>query len=178
MPNPIEADFMFDHQAPLPKQAEVKARWGPGPWQDEPDRVQFHAHDLPCLLLRGPFGGWNGYVALPYDHPWYGANEYDMPVEVHGGITYSALEDAESIMAWQGDEASADPVCDPPWWVGFDCAHAWDIQPGMEAFLVALMGGAHTSRATQEYRTLDFARRATEFLAQQIQEAKGGDSLD
>lgn len=28
MPNPIEADFMFDHQAPLPQQAEVKARWG------------------------------------------------------------------------------------------------------------------------------------------------------
>src|SRR5437868_4216905 len=35
---------------------------GPGPWWDEPDKVQWidPATDLDCLAVRGPFGAWCG----------------------------------------------------------------------------------------------------------------------
>ena len=50
-----------------------RSDWLPGPWDDEPDRVEWRdeATGLPCLLRRGsPFiGVWCGYVALPPDHP-------------------------------------------------------------------------------------------------------------
>ena len=42
------------------------AAWGQGPWDDEPDRVDFEHAGFPCLLLRNPrLGQWCGYVAVP-----------------------------------------------------------------------------------------------------------------
>jgi hypothetical protein len=40
-----------------------KSAWGPGPWTDEPDKVQWTdtATGLPCLAKRNPRGGhWCG----------------------------------------------------------------------------------------------------------------------
>lgn len=58
--------------------------------------------------LRGCEVGWgNGYVSLPPDHPYHGADYDEIPVDVHGGITY-------------GDADGED------WKVGFDTAHSGD----------------------------------------------------
>lgn len=46
---------------------------------------------------------WNGYVRLPDGHPWMGLGEDDIPVDVHGGLTYK----------------------NGPW-IGFDTVHAGD----------------------------------------------------
>jgi hypothetical protein len=111
-----------------------KSELGPGPWQDEPDKVQWQDKDtgLPCLAVRNPNGGhWCGYVGLPPGHRWHGAQYEDVPVYVvHGGLTFSdACE--------PGDDESTG-ICHTPapgepddvWWLGFDCAHLGDISPG------------------------------------------------
>jgi hypothetical protein len=50
-----------------------KSTWGAGPWQDEPDRVDFIAHGFACLALRHPdHGHYCGYAGVPREHPFYG----------------------------------------------------------------------------------------------------------
>lgn len=54
--------------------------------------------------------GWgNGYVKLPKDHPYFGKDYNDIPVDVHGGLTFAEM-DGEF------------------WKVGFDTAHYSDTQ--------------------------------------------------
>lgn len=92
-----------------------KSSWGPGPWQDEPDKVQWRdeATGLPCLAVRNHMGNWCGYVGVDQSHPWHGKG-YDDPVgectsectvsedytshyshsisgiiDVHGGLTFA-----------------------------------------------------------------------------------------
>lgn len=61
-------------------------------------------------------GGYRcGYMRIPAGHPWHGKGYDDLNVEVHGGLTF----------------AEPDVPCDAPgpdtdWWLGFDCAHAFD----------------------------------------------------
>lgn len=113
-----------------------KASWGPGPWQDEPDKEQFtdEVTDLPCLVKRSPLGGsLCGYVGVSEGHPWFGKNYGDVDADVHGSLTFSGF-------CQEGDD-EAHTICHAPgpgepdrvWWLGFDCGHAWDIAPAMEA---------------------------------------------
>jgi len=56
------------------------------------------------------FHGWgNGYVHLPPGHKWYGKNHDKIPVEVHGGLTYSEWDEEK--------------IC---WVIGFDTNHSGD----------------------------------------------------
>lgn len=113
-----------------------KTSWGVGPWQDEPDRIEWRDETtgLPCLMRRSPLGAWCGYVALPPGHPWHGLDISDAPdaahCAAHGSLTFAApcMED---------DRPLRERVCHVPqpgesddvWWLGFDCAHAGDIMP-------------------------------------------------
>lgn len=112
---------------------DKRAAWGDGPWADEPDRIEFEAHGLPCLMQRvAPSGAWCGYVAVSPGHPLHGAG-YDSAntrdVFVHGGLTYaSACRDTICHVPKQGEP-------DDVWWFGFDCAHCDDFMPGLAALL-------------------------------------------
>jgi hypothetical protein len=144
-------------------------KWGPGPWDDEPDKVEWRDRDtrMPCIARRHEMGHWCGYVAVPREHPWYLSD--DAPVNVHGGQTFGSLCDPRE------DERS---VCHVPmpgepddvWWIGFDCAHAGDVQPGMDAIFreigraTPLMGLA--GRPSQ-YRTLGYVFEECHRLAAQ-----------
>jgi len=72
-----------------------------------------------CRLHRSPYGGsWCGYVGVPLGHPIYEIDyNYieDMypDLNVHGGLTYSDFRHE-----WAKDNI---------WFVGFDTAHAFDI---------------------------------------------------
>lgn len=131
----------------------------PGPWEIEPNLVEFEAHGLACCVMRMPRGNLNGYVrvppalhglssdsliAVPYGSihiigsPVRVSRAYDV-IEVHGGITYAC-------------ETMGD------WWVGFDTAHTYDIIPACEPF-----SGA-------EYRDLVYVRAQTADLARQIKD--------
>lgn len=101
-----------------------KSTWGEGPWQDEPDELSWtdEATGLDCLILRHKlFGQLCGYVRVNPGHPLHGFMGDEMPVEVqetaHGGITWTGVA----------------PNGTTSWWIGFDCAHAFDYMPGHEA---------------------------------------------
>lgn len=153
-----------------------KAAWGDGPWQDEPDKVQWkdEATGLPCLAKRHEFyGNWCGYVGVSEGHPHFLAEDTcELDLEVHGGITYGAT-------CQEGPEATS--ICHVPgpgepdhvFWLGFDCGHAWDMQPG----LIASYGERFARdgnpiwlavREGVEYRTLEYVRAECARLAAQL----------
>lgn len=144
-----------------------KTKWGPGPWQDEPDKVQFEdpATGLPCLIVRNRFGALCGYVGVSASHPWFGKDYSDIPDDVHGGLTFADK-------CQPGDERDA--VChlvepgedDNIWWLGFDCAHAFDFTPG----LADMLGPGGTVPGERwEYKTIAYVKNEIQRLAQQCQ---------
>jgi hypothetical protein len=114
-----------------------RSTWGPGPWDGEPDKVSWadEATGLPCIALRAnpELGNWCGYVAVEPGHPLHGHGYDDADLEVHGGLTF-----ASSCMQDRPVEASVCHVPEPGkpadvFWFGFDCGHAWDVAPAMDA---------------------------------------------
>jgi hypothetical protein len=59
---------------------------------------------LRCAVIASPIGGWNGYVQLPWGHPWRARGWLDEEL-LAVGLTWGPSEDG---------------------WVGFDTAHAGD----------------------------------------------------
>ncbi len=142
--------------------------WTSGPWDNEPDRVEFEHAGLPCILHRSPAGHWCGYVGVSPVHPLHGKSydsyedeaegTYSSPVDallVHGGITY-------------GHEC-VDPICHVPkpgepehlWWLGFDCAHSGDYSPRD-------FRNGDIPNGYEVYKTAAYVRRETEQLAEQL----------
>lgn len=66
--------------------------------------------------------GWgNGYVLIPSDHPYYGLHYDQIPLSVHGGLTYSdAANDSPSQVADWPEFTLEEKE---GWVVGFDTAH-------------------------------------------------------
>ena len=59
--------------------------------------------------------GWgNGYVRICEGHPYYGKEYDEIPVDVHGGLTYSAFTVDNGKFFTKG------------FWIGFDTAHHSD----------------------------------------------------
>ena len=144
--------------------------WPAGPWDSEPDKVSWtdEATGLPCLIVRpNPhFGGLCGYVAVEPGHPWHGKDHDALDVDVHGGLTFSA--------SCADDEPIEKAVCHVPepgkpgdvWWFGFDCGHAWDVQPAMLARYPEF--GFEPRGFGASYKTVAFVRHECEQLAQQL----------
>jgi hypothetical protein len=74
-------------------------------------------------FTRGMFDfGWgNGYVLIPENHPLHGKHYNDIDVDVHGGLTFSELVNAEMVESWGLDKQD-----EGKWCVGFDTAHYAD----------------------------------------------------
>jgi hypothetical protein len=103
-----------------------RTNWNRGPWDNEPDRVDFITSGYAAFTLRGPHGSWCGYVGVPVNHPVYGKDYGDNETEtldVHGGITY-ASKCAGAIC-----HIPAPGMPDEVWWLGFDTAHYMDLSP-------------------------------------------------
>ena len=139
-----------------------KAAWGPGPWQTEPDRVEFRHAGLPCLLVRNRMGNWCGYAAVAPGHALYGRHCRDPDVHVHGGLTYADRCSGE--ICYVPEEGEPEDV----WWFGFDCAHAYDLVPELEAYMRknAAFRGLRDGHDT--YRDVAYVRREAERLAEQL----------
>lgn len=162
-----------------------RAEWGPGPWQDEPDLVEWrHVSGLPCLVVRGPTGAWCGYVGVPGSHPWFG-HEYGKVDEhsSHGGLTFSGT--------CRGDicHVAQDGEPETVWWFGFDCAHAGDLAPGLNVYRrkareqfspegAALLGlservaqlaaETYAEDSWEKYRDLPYVRGCVDELAHEL----------
>ena len=139
--------------------------WGDGPWSEEPDREQWRTKaGLPGLIVRSVTGGnLCGYVAVPPGHPAHGKGYDDVDVEVHGGLTYASMCREDT------------PICHVPepgepadvYWLGFDCAHAWDIMPAMAARERA-MGLPSIGDGSEHYWRMADVRAEVESLAEQL----------
>lgn len=69
-----------------------------------------------------------GYLGVPLAHPWakYQTNDWDIPANVHGGITFSAVSTKDKPhLDYDGQPYPSDIPMDI-FWVGFDCAHWGD----------------------------------------------------
>lgn len=55
--------------------------------------------------------GWgNGYVNIPFGHPWYGLHYDEIQADVNGGLTFS------------------EQLTPGYWTIGFDTCHSWDTK--------------------------------------------------
>lgn len=148
-----------------------KSTWGPGPWQIEPDKLQFTdaATGLPCLIVRNHSGALCGYVGVVEGHPWFGKDYDDIDATVHGGLSFADL------CAVDGDDTKH--ICHVPdegephrlYWFGFDCAHAWDLAPAYRSLL-------YMERGDESYRDLAYVRREIQGLARQAIEAQAANA--
>jgi hypothetical protein len=146
-----------------------KAAWPRGPWDKEPDKVQWQdkASRLPCLAVRHQaWGHWCGYVGVPPGHPMFqkgGEGE----LAAHGGINFAAMCAPDATEA-TGVCHVAGPGEPDVWWLGFDCAHAWDLQPGMVDYYHRFGAGSRFFGGEETYRTLRYVRRECRELANQL----------
>jgi hypothetical protein len=147
-----------------------RSRWPSGPWDDEPDRVDWRdpTTGYPCFVKRGPLGAWCGYVGLPPGHSLHGSDFDDLTVYVHGGLSYAAECEPDDP---DDDRPHAERICHVPapgepddvWWFGFDCSHGGDVIPMLPSTLDLASAGVPTT-----YRTVDYARSSTAGLARQL----------
>jgi len=150
-----------------------KTTWGPGPWQDEPDKVQWQdaATGLPCLIVRNMYSGnLCGYVGLAPGHPLYLCSHHDCNPQTHYGLSFSggcSHGPEEQSICHKPDVGEPDNV----WWLGFDCGHApSDAQPGLVAHYKSTGTApdmvAFFSRG--QYRDLAYVKNEVTKLAQQL----------
>jgi hypothetical protein len=149
-----------------------KTDWGDGPWQTEPDKLQWidEATGLDCLLVRTPMSGHLcGYVGVPEDHPLFGEgySDVDLDIDVHGDLTFAGL-------CREGAEETG--ICHVPqpgrpdriWWFGFDAAHAWDVRPEAAALLARYGIAAFPDDPSATYRTVSYMQAECTRLAAQL----------
>ena len=128
-----------------------------GPWDNEPDRVEFTHAGLTCLLLRNSgLGNWCGYVGLPPGHPAYGKKYDEVPVSVHGGLTFA--NECHDHICHVPDKDEPDHL----YWLGFDCAHAGDFIPTSDSLLKRYPISGET------YKGVKYVKKETMRLADQL----------
>lgn len=106
-------------------------------------------------------GHWCGYVGAPEGHPEYGKNDTDF--DVHGGITYSGH--CQGHICHTHEEAANEPV----WWLGFDCGHGHDLQPGGIAVMQEVLGRRSVA-FDGVYRDMEYVKGQCRSLAAQLKE--------
>ncbi len=117
---------------------EALMPWPPGPWDTEPDRFEWRSAEFPQLALltvRNRMGAWCGYVGLPPGYWRYGVGYDELPLDAHGGLTFS--DRCHGHICHEPAPGEPEHV----WWLGFDCLHYRDTSPGMLA-VRALTGQA------------------------------------
>lgn len=74
---------------------------------------RFNYRGYPCVIVMQCGAFRTGYVGLPKHHKYYHTHYNDIPINCHGGLTYSSeyLVDQDDVDRW---------------WIGFDTAHYLD----------------------------------------------------
>lgn len=145
-----------------------KSKWKPGPWIDEPDRLEWRKHGFPCLIVRADTtGALCGYVGLPAGHPMYGWHHYDVTNNesksppVHGGLTYSGS--CQGHICHEPLPGESDDI----WWIGFDCAHGFDYIPDPRMWWSERYD-CLTNDLDINYRDINYVKAQVESLAEQM----------
>jgi hypothetical protein len=130
--------------------------WGKGPWDDEPDEIEWTtAVGFRGLIMRAEIGHLSGYVAVPRGHPCYDKPRGELHFDVHGGVTYAHREtDEQSVPRADRSEDL--------YWIGFDCCHSQDLVPAVFSRMPERVRSLFT------YRDVAFVREHVERLAAQL----------
>ena len=148
-----------------------KSEWDRGPWDDEPDKIQWQdpATGLPCLARRNEVtGNWCGYVGVAEGHPYFERGYDKLDVTCHGGLTFSDhCRENNKEHGICHVPAPGEP--DNVWWLGFDCCHAYDYSPGLAVTIKKAGGSISTGDV---YRTLRYVKEQCAQLAQQLAAVK------
>jgi hypothetical protein len=124
-----------------------KSTWGDGPWQNEPDRVDWVHAGFACLALRHPsHGHWCGYVGVPREHPAYGKPYDEVDAPFHWDLNYAAP--CEGAICHVPEPGMPDDV----WWLGGDFGHMLDLSPGREARLREVQKTAAELQIAEAFR--------------------------
>lgn len=151
-----------------------KRDWPGGPWLNEADARVWVDRDsgYPCLVRRHDvLGHLCGYVGVPPRHPFHEVerdSDAVIRLECHGGVNWT------SYRTMMGLDQRIIPALQPwprHWWLGFDCAHAWDRapMPGLDNDIYALM---RPLWADQTYRRLSQVVTWCGHLARQLKRAE------
>lgn len=141
-----------------------KSSWQYG--QNEPDKKQWqHESGLACLIVRSDLGALCGYVGVPANHAYYEKDYYDIEnIEAHGGLTFSGKchesDDPAKGICHIGEEV---------WWLGFDCAHAWDIIPNFS--VTELLDERFSPWGRVTYKDFEYVMEEVNRLADQLKAA-------
>lgn len=167
------------------------------PWETEPWFHSFEAVGLRCVMYRDhDFGTWCGYVGVGAAHPLFGIHYSDLVPAPEGWLKRHAdLDDhgvfnvfvtmlqlgagdipegfapLTQLVACHGGLSFADRLREwTGWWFGFDCNHADDYSPGMEASLreAGIFFERPAFMTQRVYRTFEYVKSETASLAQQI----------
>lgn len=143
--------------------------WPPGEWDGEPDKAQWkdEATGVACLAKRHASSGhWCGYVGIAAWHPWHGKGYSDVEVNTHGGLTFAdSCEEGPPEQTVCHIPEPGEP--DNLWWLGFDCAHAWDHSP-RDHVMAREHGYPFTIDPTSSYKSLAYVKNHCAELAQQV----------
>ena len=88
--------------------------------------VDRHEQGLRFIIMRGPCS-LCAYAGVPESHPLAGQRCYDLPIECHGGLTFSQLGGKKDFPSGY-------------WWYGWDYSHCDDYvtyydKPGFDSEL-------------------------------------------
>lgn len=128
---------------------------------------EWESHGLLCRVLDGPFGNYNGYVAVPKSHPCWGKDYDDIHVSVHGGLTFGHQGGDTKIIKRIGGkerEFKNDTEQWPNeelWWFGWDTSHYGDC--------VTYKSGSMSNPNGIRW-TVEMVARETDELAKQLSE--------
>ena len=126
-------------------------------WENEPNRVGYVESGVKALILRNPeIGILCGYIALPLKHPLAGKNYDDIPIQVHGGLTF-------------GDKGDGSRYEKGYYWYGFDCGHFRDFAPKIVE-LLETMGGSDTNHWYENttYRNVEYVKEEIKCIVKQL----------
>lgn len=145
--------------------------FGNGEWVEEVDEVFFTYNEIECKILRivvkepynptAVFGGHLcGYCKVPEVHPYYKKEWDEVDIDAHGGLTDFQLKD-------------------DGYWIGFDCAHCFDITPSMQKFYIEVIEELKTKFhhvknspiLNRQYRNISYCVEQCKSIVEQLLES-------
>jgi hypothetical protein len=158
-----------------------------GPWDTEPDTLDFEAEGLPCAMRRNHHRVWCGYVGIGPEHPLFGLptnHPLKLPpvwfkgrrgLEGTGPIDFfvhAMLSDGQPIneacpiaialqvhggVNFADDSLPQDEPDGGRWWFGFDCSHAGDYLPTINDKLGRMVARMPEHMRNEMRRTIERA---------------------
>jgi hypothetical protein len=140
------------------EQVTARKKWGPGPWQTEPDYLKFEAHGFICQLHRNYFSWWQGYVGLTPRNELFqiNADVIAKRVSMEGQLWWAY---------WMAGHFESFPQTDYPgiWWVGGD----FNLRGQAPADYGPLLARGHLE-GKWRYWSIEDAKREIRRLAEQL----------